>query len=214
MIPERYGFLDGEIVTSQGEHFSEEKYAAHFEHVPLPYSQASAYRHCGTPYMVGALARMNLARERLHQKTRETARDSIAKFPSTNIFHNNLAQAIELLHSTDDAIELLQATTFVAEPVAKISPRAATGVGVVEAPRGTLYHRVTTDERGMIMSGAVIVPTGQNQLNIEADIARLVEQLVAAGTARERIEFELEKLIRAYDPCMSCAAHFLKVQWE
>lgn len=214
MIPERYGFLNGEVMTSRGEHMTEDQYGDCLERIALPYTQASAYTHAGTSYMVGALARMNLAQERLHPKTRETARDALAKFPSTNIFHNNLAQAIELLHAVDDALEILRTTTFAPESIQKMPSRAATGIGVVEAPRGTLYHKITTDDRGIVTSGAVIVPTGQNQSNIEADIACLVEDLVGKDSPRERIEFELEKLIRAYDPCMSCAAHFLKVKWE
>ena len=86
------------------------------------------------------------------------------------------------------------------------------GIGVIEAPRGALYHMINVDSEGKIKDGEVIVPTGQNQINIEEDAGRLVEKLVAEGiTDEEKITWELEKLIRAYDPCMSCAAHFLKV---
>jgi coenzyme F420-reducing hydrogenase alpha subunit len=86
-------------------------------------------------------------------------------------------------------------------------------VGVVEAPRGTLYHKVVIGADGLVKEGEVIVPTGQNQVNIEKDIATLVQGLLP-DTPKEKIEFEIEKLVRAYDPCMSCAAHFLKVKWD
>jgi len=162
--------------------------------------------------MVGALARMNIAKDRLHPNTKESCKSALDLFPSTNIFHNNLAQAIEVVHSVDEAIELLENNKIVAEEVIKKPMREATGIGVVEAPRGGLYHKIHVAADGTIKDGEVIVPTGQNQINIEEDCGRLVEQLVAQGITDEgKITWELEKLIRAYDPCMSCAAHFLKV---
>ncbi|MFH1129648.1 MAG: nickel-dependent hydrogenase large subunit, partial [Patescibacteria group bacterium] len=90
--------------------------------------------------------------------------------------------------------------------------KEAIGIGVVEAPRGTLYHKVYVGSDGLIKEGEIIVPTGQNQINIEEDIFQLVEQLIPS-VPQEKIAFEIEKLIRAYDPCMSCAAHFLKINW-
>ena len=86
-------------------------------------------------------------------------------------------------------------------------------VGVVEAPRGTLYHKVQLGADGLIREGEIVVPTGQNQINIEEDVGRLVEELLPR-TPKETIVFEVEKLIRAYDPCMSCATHFLQVAWH
>jgi len=207
-----YGYINGSIVTSKGETYDEKRYRDLVDHVVLPYSQASAYQYKGNPYMVGALARMNIAKDKLHPKTQESCKDALALFPSTNIFHNNLAQAIEIVHSIDEAIELLTNNPIEKEEVIKKPYRDAVGVGVIEAPRGALYHKIHMGEDGKIIDGEVIVPTGQNQINIEEDCGRLVEELVAQGVTDEVvITFELEKLIRAYDPCMSCAAHFLKV---
>ncbi len=213
LLPEGgYGYIDGTIVTSRGERYDEKKYRDLVEHVVLPYSQASAYQYKGDSYMVGALARMNIARDRLHPNTKESCKEALALFPSTNIFHNNLAQAIEIVHSIDESIELLENNKIEKEEVIKKPYRDAVGIGVIEAPRGALYHKIHMGEDGKIIDGEVIVPTGQNQINIEEDAGRLVEELVAKGvTGEEEITFELEKLIRAYDPCMSCAAHFLKV---
>jgi coenzyme F420-reducing hydrogenase alpha subunit len=96
----------------------------------------------------------------------------------------------------------------------------AVGIGVVEAPRGTLYHKIIIDGNGKVKEGEVVVPTGQNQLNIERDIGILVQKLLdesdsaKATPDKDKIVLEIEKLIRAYDPCMSCASHFLKVEWE
>jgi coenzyme F420-reducing hydrogenase alpha subunit len=212
IVPDGYGFLNGPVRTSQGEEVTEEGFPRLLEHVVLPYSQASAYKHDHEPYMVGALARMNLAKDRLHPKTRASLDTTLAKFPSTDIFHNNLAQAVEILHSLDHAVEILTSRAFAPEPVVKKAYRNATGIGVIEAPRGTLYHKVTIDDTGTVVEGDIVVPTGQNQVNIEEDIYTLVNGLLP-DTTKGKIEFEIEKLIRAYDPCMSCAAHFLKVDW-
>ncbi len=213
LLPERYGFVNGCIQTSQGLCLQEEQFRDHLEKVVLPYSQASAYRHRGESYMVGALARMNLAKDRLHAKTKKDAVKALAVFPSTDIFHNNLAQAIEILHCVDASIDTLTNTTFTPEPVVTAKPREAVGVGVVEAPRGTLYHKVELGADGIVRRGEIVVPTGQNQFNIEDDVRRLVQDLLP-DTPKEKMAFEIEKLIRAYDPCMSCGSHFLKVNWN
>ena len=213
LVPDKgYGYLDGKIMTSKGEVFGEDQFREHLEHVVIPYSQASGYTYKGESYLVGALARMNLAKDKLHPSTKESAKDALLLFPSTDVFYNNLAQAIEILDSIDDAVEILKSGTFSPEPVIKAPYRDAVGVGVVEAPRGTLYHKITLGADGIVKEGEVIVPTGQNQINIEQDIGILVQGLLP-DTPKEKIEFEIEKLIRAYDPCMSCATHFLKVKW-
>ena len=102
---------------------------------------------------------------------------------------------------------------FEPEPIIKAADRETTGIGVIEAPRGTLYHKVSVGADGLIKEGEVVVPTGQNQINIEEDVWRMVEESIAE-TPKDKIVFEIEKLIRAYDPCMSCASHFLKVNWR
>ena len=214
LVPyERYGFLDGCIDTGEGECIPEKYFKEHLEKIVLPYSEASAYKEEGGAYMVGALARMNLPKDKLHPRTKETLGATLDIFPSTDIFHNNLAQAVEILNCIDDSLDIMRAEKFVPEPVLKNPYKEGVGVGVVEAPRGTLYHKVVVGADGIVKSGEVIVPTGQNQLNIEEDIKQLVERLLA-NTPKEKLGFEIEKLIRAYDPCMSCAAHFLKIDWQ
>ena len=215
LVPkDKYGFIDGCITTGTGECIKEEDYRSHLEHVVLPYSQASAYKHEHGSYMVGALARLNLAKHMLHPETIKTLGTTLDMFPSTDIFRSNLAQAVEILHCLDHAVEVLETYKFKPEAVIKKSPREAVGVGVVEAPRGTLYHMYKVGSDGVVKQGEVIVPTGQNQINIEEDIATLVENLLQTTTDKDQIQFEIEKLIRAYDPCMSCAAHFLKIKWK
>jgi coenzyme F420-reducing hydrogenase alpha subunit len=222
LTPEKtFGYVDGEIITSAGEKFAEKDFKDHLEHTVLPYSEASAYTYRGESYMVGALARVNLAKDKLHPKTRESLGATLDLFPSTDIFHNNLAQAIEILHSVDESIDILENNKFVSEAPIKSEAKNSTGIGVIEAPRGTLYHKVVLGDDGKVKEGEVVVPTGQNQINIERDVATLVNGLLqkpeyadGSDSAKEKIAFEIEKLIRAYDPCMSCASHFLKIDWQ
>jgi sulfhydrogenase subunit alpha len=213
LVANPFSFLDGEIVSDQTpERIPESGFREHLEHVIIPYSQASGYEYKGKAYMVGSLARINLSKESLHKKVKDSIPQTLAKFPSTNIFHNNLAQAVELLHCVDQSVELLETTTFVKEPLVLPTKKSGTGMGVIEAPRGTLYHKVTIDEKGIVTDGEIVVPTGQNQINIEQDMARRLEELLPENPDAEKVQLELEKIIRAYDPCMSCASHFLKLK--
>ena len=214
LVPDdTFGYIGGKIITSKGEVYEQKDFRSHLEHTVLPYSQASAYTYKGESYMVGALARLNLAQDKLHPNTKKSAADTLKLFPSTDIFHNNMAQAIEILHSIDESIDILSNNVFKPEPVIKVPMRSATGIGVIEAPRGTLYHKVVINDAGIVTEGEVIVPTGQNQVNIERDVGVIVEGLIE-NTSKDKINSEIEKLIRAYDPCMSCGAHFLKVKWK
>jgi len=208
-----FGFLEGTIISNKGEVIEEANYRDHLEHVVLPYSQASAYKHENESYMIGALARMNLAKNTLHPKTKAQVHDILDIFPSTDIYHNNLAQAIEILHAIDDSMEILSNIKFKPEPIIKMPYKKSTGIGVIEAPRGTLYHKVEIDDKGIATGGEIVVPTGQNQINIEEDIMGIIQGMLPKATKKE-MAHEVEKLIRAYDPCMSCASHFLKVQWD
>lgn len=222
LVPkDSFGYVGGSIITSIGETYEKKDFRSHLEHTVLPYSEASAYTYNGESYMVGALARINLAKDKLHQKTKESLKETLELFPSTDIFYNNLAQAVEILHSVDESIDILSNNTFKPEPVLKGTKTEGVGVGVIEAPRGTLYHKVVLGTGNKVTEGEVVVPTGQNQVNIEKDIGKLVQGLIDkpdydndSKETKDMISLEIEKLIRAYDPCMSCASHFLKVEWE
>jgi coenzyme F420-reducing hydrogenase alpha subunit len=218
-----FSFIYGDIVSSDGSKIPPEKYRGQLKHVALPYSHASAYTYKNTPYMTGALARLNLNKQALHHSTQKDAAQALAVFPSNNIYHNNLAQAIEILHCLDDAVATLQTTAFSPEKPQPPSQTSGTGFGIIEAPRGILYHRLDIDNM-IIKDAEILVPTGQNQLNIEADIKLLVNQKLQQlqpntaadldDKSKKQLSHDIEVLIRAYDPCMSCASHFLKINWQ
>ncbi|MEI7498570.1 MAG: nickel-dependent hydrogenase large subunit [Candidatus Falkowbacteria bacterium] len=213
-----FSFLEGEIHTSSGEVIPENKYWDHLHEVVLPYSQANGFEFEGKEYMVGALSRLNLNREAMHADTKRDAAKYLAVFPSDNIYLNNLAQAIEILHSIDHAIELLEENTFTKEEIVKPTRLTGEGVGVIEAPRGTLYYWLGIDE-GKVRYVNLVIPTAQNLVNMREDVRQAVGDMcsrddVTPQALEEKIRKEVEKIIRAYDPCMSCASHFLQINWK
>jgi len=198
------------LITHDGRQLPDTAYRDHLQHVAIPHSQASGYQFESADFMVGSLARINLNKDQLHPQTRTDLQAILKVFPSTNVHHNNLAQAIEIVDSIDRAIDILETTTFEPEPPVTIVKTDGDGLGIIEAPRGILYHSAHIKNR-IIDRYEVIVPTGQNQINIENDLKQLIQQNVDKD--QPTLEHECEKLIRSYDPCMSCASHFLKVKW-
>jgi len=212
LVNKDFNFLGGEICSTDGHCIQERNYWDHLERVVIPYSQATGFEFEGKDYMVGALSRMNLNRKSLQKDTKKDASEFLKAFPSNNVFHNNLAQAIEILDCINSSIKLLEAYEFKPEPKPIIKPKMSSGVGVVEAPRGTLYYMLSIKKDGSIGYGNIIIPTAQNQIKIGIDIKNLVQEIL--DKIKDYIQREIEKLIRAYDPCMSCASHFLKVKWN
>ena len=123
----------------------------------------------------------------------------------------NLAQAVELVDVLDRCAGLcrrLAAGDFAgsSEPV-KYEVCAGVGVGYTEAPRGALFHKLELDENGLVKSATILTPTAQNVANLEDDMRLLAEKMIELGYGEEEIRLEIEKLVRAYDPCLSCSVH-------
>jgi len=213
LVNNDYNFLEGKIKTAMGTVIEERDFGEHLTRVVLPYSHATAFEFESDEYLVGALARMNVNFGYLNLRTKSDVGKYVGIFPSVNVFDNNLAQAIEMLNIVDNCLEIL-GTPFSEEKVVRVVPRKSTGVGVVEAPRGTLYYRLDFDSKGVVSFCDLCIPTQQNSIHMEKSIAAYVESLLKKGVDRKGIAFEVEKMIRAYDPCMSCAAHFLVLDWE
>ncbi|MBU2576503.1 MAG: nickel-dependent hydrogenase large subunit [Nanoarchaeota archaeon] len=212
LVNNDYNFLEGKLKTARGTEIPEEKFADHLDRVVLPYSHATAFAFESKEYLVGALARMNINKDHLNPHTQKYIEKYLKVFPSTNVFDSNLAQAIEMLNITDNSINILNTEIKPEKPIT-IIPKKSTGVGVIEAPRGTLYYRLDLDEKGIVTFADLCIPTQQNILHMEKSISAYVESLIKKDKTKEEISFEVEKMIRAYDPCMSCAAHFLKIDW-
>ncbi len=206
-----YDFLEGKVTSSKGQKIEEENIREYLDHTVIPYSQASGYKFQGNRFMVGALPRMNLNKDLLHPSAKQDAATALEQFPSTNIFHNNLAQAIEVLHCIDESLDILdKQSDYPKEHLITAQQTEGVGIGVIEAPRGLLYHKYDIKDR-KVTHADIIVPTGQNQISIEKNLIGVVEGNI--DEEKDQISFEIEKFIRAYDPCISCATHFLKIRW-
>lgn len=204
-----YAFLPGVIASSKEGEFIDDDFGHYLSEVIKPYSTAKVVLSFGKPYMVGALARMNLNRQWLSDDAKEALRQSPIRFPNYSPFANNFAQSVEVLHCVDRLIDLLEEIRPVKEPPQKINVRKGIGVIATEAPRGTLFHKYELSRQGTVRKADIITPTTQNLANIEADIKEFLPSIL--GKPKDELVLEVEKLIRAYDPCISCATHFLQL---
>ncbi|MCX8175133.1 MAG: nickel-dependent hydrogenase large subunit [Candidatus Micrarchaeota archaeon] len=207
-----YEFIGGELCSSEGYCIPHERFWDHLDRVVVPYSQATGFEFEGREYMVGALSRMNINKDALHRQTKADLSSMLSYFPSNNIYMNNLAQAIEIVNCIDHAIEKLESWDFKPEAYKAPPVKAGQGIGVIEAPRGTLYYALKINEQGNIDYINLVIPTAQNMINIEKDMAKIVQDNLDVGREPDRIALEVERLVRAYDPCISCATHFLKLK--
>ncbi len=205
-----YAMLTGAFSSDTGS-FPQGKYLDFISEYHQPRSTSNFVVKDDHRYMVGALSRLNNNHKQLMPRAKRILKASGMKLPSLNPFHNNWAQAIELVHAIEHAVKLCGTLKIRQESLAKLKPRAGRGVAAIEVPRGTLWHDYTLDSDGTITRANIITPTAQNLLNMQEDIRAFVP-----GIARQKkgsIVLEVEKLIRSYDPCFSCSAHFLEVSW-
>ena len=163
--------------------------------------------------MVGALARYNLSSSKLMPLAKQVAEKFGLKAPCFNPFMNNIAQLVEIAHSIEDSISIIDRLldNGLEEEKVEVKIRAGRGIGVVEAPRGILFHDYTIDEQGKCVKANCIIPTNQNHENIQKDMEAFAPTLL--DKSKSEIELNLEMLVRAYDPCISCSTHYLQVRF-
>lgn len=210
---EEYPMNEGRIVSSAGLDIDTTEYEAHFEERQVPHSTAlhSVIKARGN-YLVGPLARYNLNQASLSPLARDLARDVGLETPCRNPFRSIVVRAIEVVYACDEALRLIESYERPEFPAVAVAPKAGEGSGCTEAPRGILYHNYTLDESGTIMEAKLVPPTSQNQAMIEDDLRDLVEQNIQLDDPA--LKWKCEQAIRNYDPCISCATHFLKLDVE
>lgn len=165
-----------------------------------------------TPYFTGALARINASWGNLCQDAKVAAAKAGLRPPERNPFRNNVAQAVEIVDALERCAALCRrladADGFEGQSApAPFEVRAGRAVGFTEAPRGALFHELELDDEGRVVHASIVTPTAQNLASMEADMRVLAEQLAASGAEEPEIRLEVEKLVRAYDPCLSCSVH-------
>ncbi len=197
-----------EIISSKNSGFKSADYNKHITEMVKDYSTAKFNIKDKKGFMTGALARLNINQKYLNPKTKKLIKELGIKFPSNNPFHNNLAQAVEVLHFAESIIILLNKLLSADLEKAKVFDyeiRKGYGVGACEAPRGTLYHAYEIDKKGLINKCDIITPTSQNLTSIE-EAANLLLENTKKLNQKKRQQL-LEMLIRAYDPCITCSVH-------
>jgi coenzyme F420-reducing hydrogenase alpha subunit len=217
-----YPLLHGDIGSSDGVRKAKEDYLSVTNEFLVPHSSAKHSRLSRDSYAVGALARFNLNADKLHPIAQAVANRIGLHAPCHNPFLNTAAQLVECAHCAEEALlivdELRESGVDQSETVIvgvnenhSIPIKAGSGVGAVEVPRGILFHQYEVDAQGIIQKANCVIPTGQNLANIEADMHKLVPENLARSEAdMTRL---LEMLVRAYDPCISCSTHLLKIEY-
>ena len=211
--PDEYPLQRGAIIDSEGLAIGPSDYEAHFEEHQEAYSTALFSLHHGRPYLVGPLARINLNRDRLPARAAAALAAAGIDWPSRNMFHSITARAVEVLCALEEAAALLGAYRVPDSPAVDVEPRAGVGFGCSEAPRGLLWHRYEVDAEGHILSARIVPPTSQNQARIEEDL-RLSLNAFGLDHADDALRLHCEKVIRNYDPCISCSTHFLRLSTD
>ena len=201
----------GRIVSSAGLNIAASDYETEFIERQVPYSTAlhSELKKRGA-YLVGPMARYALNRDRLPADIRALS-DEVGLEPiCRNPFRSILVRGVEVVYACDEALRLIADYGPPSRPFVPPEPRAAIGYACTEAPRGILYHRYRIDADGTILDASLVPPTAQNQDIIEEDL----REVATAGLAldEETLKARCEQSIRNHDPCISCAAHFLKLQ--
>jgi sulfhydrogenase subunit alpha len=202
----RIGSASGRLAIPVSE-FSDHIKEQHVEH-----STALHGRWEADEYLVGPLARYTLNHGQLPQLAKQAAADAGLGRECRNPFASIIVRAVELVAACAEAIRLIGAYLPPDSPAVAVTPRAGIGHGASEAPRGLLYHRYELSEEGTIRFATIVPPTSQNQRAIENDLRRVAQANLALDDAA--LTARCEQAIRNFDPCISCATHFLDLHIE
>jgi coenzyme F420-reducing hydrogenase alpha subunit len=209
--PDAYAIEGGRLASSTGLDLAPSQFDEHIVEAHVEHSTALHARlRDGTPYLVGPLARYALNRDRLSLLARDAADAAGLEPVCRNPFRSIVVRAVEILYALDEALRLLAAYEPPDPPAVEAVPRAGVGHGWTEAPRGVLWHRYAIDEEGTIRDARIVPPTSQNQARIEQSLHGFVDR--HAGLSDDELRLRCEQAVRSYDPCISCATHFLRLE--
>ena len=211
--PGEYPIDRGRVVSNRGLDIPVTEYDDHFveEHVEWSNALHSRIIERGS-YLCGPLARFALAADRLSAIARDAAREAGLEPSERNPFKSIVVRSVELVYAADEALRIIAEYEEPDAPAVEVEPRAGVGYGCTEAPRGILYHRYEIDAEGSILDAKIVPPTSQNQRTIEEDLRGVVER--SLDMPDEELTIRCEQTIRNYDPCISCATHFLTLDVE
>ncbi|MGZ3775657.1 MAG: Ni/Fe hydrogenase subunit alpha [Pseudobdellovibrionaceae bacterium] len=211
---DEYPLNEGRLISNKGLNINISDYDNHFTETHVEYTNAlHSTLNARGEYLVGPLARYNLNFDKLPKIVKEAAQDIHFSKVCVNPFHSIIVRSLELLFNFDEAIRIIENYEYenIDMPSSFDLPdERVTVYGCTEAPRGTLYHRYTVNNKGLIEDAQIVPPTSQNQKTIEVDLYKVVEKNL--HLSQENLTLLCEQTIRNYDPCISCATHFLKVE--
>ena len=207
---DEYAVIEGDIISSKIGIITEEEFEKNYLEKHVKQSNAlHSHNTEGQPYMVGPLARYNLNFEQLGDKAKALAEELGIVPPLNNPYKGLLARAMETVEAFEQVINLIKAYDPTGESQVEFEVKAGRGCAATEAPRGLLYHRYTLDDDGKVENAKIVPPTAQNLARMEADLWQIVPELLLLD--HEEATLQCEHLVRSYDPCLSCATHFLKL---
>ncbi len=210
---DEYPLNGGRFVSSSGLDIAIKEYEFHFEERHIEHSNAlHGFEKGRGAYCVGPLARFNLNFDKLPLVAQQVASDIGLQPPVRNQFKSIVVRSIETVFAFEEAIRIINQYEPPEKPSVDLFPIAGIGFGASEAPRGTLYHRYRVGEDGLILDAKIVPPTAQNQPTIENDLKEFVSPRI--DLPREELTWQVEQAVRNYDPCISCATHFLKLEIE
>lgn len=213
--PNEYPFNEGRLVSNRDLDIAVSEYEQHFIEEHVAHSNAlHSVRKDGGAYFVGPLARYNLNFDKLTPLAQQAAHEAGLSKVCRNPFLSIIVRSVETLYACEEALRIIAEYEWPDHPFVEVQPRAdgAMGYGCTEAPRGILYHRYRLDGNGLILDAKIVPPTSQNQKTIENDLWQYVSKHVRLP--QDKLTWQCEQAIRNYDPCISCATHFLKLEIE
>lgn len=203
-----YPLESGSFVSTSGRAFDVQEFGAHVLEEQVPHSHALHARLVGADgFAVGPLARYALNRDRLTPAARQAADDAGLPAVCRNPFRSIVVRAVELVEACRSGLDVIDGWRGAPAAAVPVPPRAGTGYGATEAPRGTLVHRYTLDGEGTVTDAVIVPPTSQNQAAVESDLRTFVSTRL--DLPDDELTRRCEQAIRNYDPCISCATHFL-----
>jgi len=211
--PQGYPLYEGRLASDRGLDAPIADFETRFTEHQAPHSTALHCLHDGRPYLVGPLARLNLNADRLPPATGALLKETGLRLPSRNLYHSIVARALEMHCAIVEAIRLLEDYSMPESPYVEVRPRTGIGYGATEAPRGLLWHRYELDNAGKVKAARIVPPTSQNQARIEEDLRTALEAH-GLDQPEAKLRWVSETVIRNYDPCISCATHFLDLRVE
>ncbi len=209
-----YPMNEGRLVSTAGLSTAVNEFEQHFDERHVRHSTAlQAVRlPAETTYFVGPLARVNLNRNQLSPSARQLADQVGIAWPCFNPYQSIVARGLEVVHAFEEALSIMSDYQGCSPARVGYEPQVGEGAWATEAPRGMIFHRYQTTADGRIAAAKIVPPTSQNQRQIELDLAAYLPSIL--HLADNEIAGACERLIRSYDPCISCATHFLKLQIE